>query len=57
MVNTSICNDILRYGKIISDQSFIVDGANVRQYIIEYEGITYSLTKINGEWDYIHRFL
>lgn len=49
-----ICNDILRYGTIISDKEFTCEGDMVRQYEIGYEGVTYLLIKVNGEWEYIH---
>lgn len=48
-----ICDDILRYGKIISDKEFTCDGKFIRQYIIECDGETCDLTKENGEWIYI----
>lgn len=49
-----ICDDILGYGKILSDKEFECDGKFVRQYVIEIGGETYDLTKHNGEWVYIH---
>lgn len=48
-----ICDDILRYGTILSDKEFQCEGNFVRQYQIEYEGEEYNLTKQNGEWIYI----
>ena len=50
----NICDDILRYGKIISDKEIVCDGKFIRQYVIEIENETYDLTKRNGEWVYIH---
>lgn len=48
-----ICDDILRYGTILSDEEFQCEGKFVRQYQIEYEGEKYNLTKQDGEWIYI----
>ncbi len=48
-----ICDDILRYGKILSDKEIVCDGKFIRQYVIECDGETYNLTKENGEWIYI----
>lgn len=53
--NKRICDDILRYGKIIEDNEFICDGDYVRQYTIIYENNTYLLSKINGEWEFFRR--
>lgn len=49
-----ICDDILRYGKIISDKEYTCDGKPIRQYTIECDGETYDLTKECGEWIYIY---
>ena len=49
-----ICDDILKYGTITSDKEFTCDGEFIRQYVIEYEGEEYQLTKSNGQWIYIH---
>lgn len=49
-----ICDDILRYGKILSDTEIVCDGKFIRQYTIECDGETYDLTKECGEWIYIY---
>ena len=54
-----ICDDMLRYGDIVSDNEYIIDGACYRQYVINVEGMmgriySYHLTKKNGRWIYIH---
>ena len=53
-VDMNFCDQILKYGKIKEDYSFRLGGENKRQYVIEYEGITYYLTKTDGFWSYIH---
>jgi hypothetical protein len=53
--NKAICDDILRYGTILNDDEYNIDGDLVRQYRIKYEGEIYNITKINGEWDYLSR--
>jgi hypothetical protein len=55
MVNQEICNDILRYGEVISDTETEFEDGWYRQYIVECDGETYHMTKHNGEWVYIHR--
>jgi hypothetical protein len=55
MVNQEICNDILRYGEVISDTETEFEDGWYRQYIIKYEGETYHMTKHNGEWVFIRR--
>lgn len=50
----SICDDVLRYGNIISDKEFESEGKHVRQYIIIEDGEEYHLTKWNGEWVYFY---
>lgn len=55
-----ICDDILRSGVIIRDEEMRSDkGDYIRQYTIEVIGVndrlvSYYLTKMNGEWIYIH---
>jgi hypothetical protein len=53
--NKAICDDILRYGTILNDDEYNIDGDLVRQYRIKYECEIYNITKINGEWDYLSR--
>lgn len=53
--NKDICDDILRYGTILNDDEYNIEGDSVRQYRIKYEGEIYNITKINGEWDYLSR--
>lgn len=55
MVNQEICNDILRYGEIISDTETEFEDGWYRQYIVKYEGEAYHMTKHNGEWVFIRR--
>jgi hypothetical protein len=55
MVNQEICNDILRYGEVISDTETEFEDGWYRQYIIKYEGETYHMTRHNGEWVFIRR--
>lgn len=46
-----ICDDALRYGNIICDIEFRGKKFElIRQYVIEYEGKEYHMTKIDGEW-------
>lgn len=53
-VDMNFCDQILKYGNIKEDYSFRLGGENKRQYVIEYEGDTYYLTKTDGFWTYIH---
>lgn len=53
-VDAKFCDQILRYGTIKEDYSFRLGSENKRQYVIEYEGLTYYLTKTDGFWTYIH---
>lgn len=55
MVNQEICNDILRYGKVISDTEFNKEDGWYRQYIVECDGDTYYMAKHNGVWVFIRR--
>lgn len=55
IVNQEICNDILRYGEIISDTEAEFENGWYRQYVVKYENEIYNMTKHNGEWIYIHR--
>lgn len=50
----SLCNDMIRYGHIVSDKEFTIDGDNVRQYAVIYDGCKFKITKENGEWVYLH---
>lgn len=52
-----ICDDILRYGEILSDNEFQDGNDFVRQYEIRYESECYLMTKLNGEWIYFIRRL
>lgn len=55
MLNQGICDNILRYGEVISDtETELVDGW-YRQYIVKCDGDTYHMTKHNGEWVFIRR--
>lgn len=53
-MDIELCNEVLRYGNIIEDYSFRLGSENKRQYVIEYEGLTYYLTKTDGIWTYIY---
>lgn len=48
VVDSNFCDQILKYGSIKEDYSFRLDSKNKRQYVIEYEGDTYYLTKTDG---------
>ena len=50
-----ICDDVLRYGKILQDVESVCEGIMVREYTIAYEGEKYDLVKNNGEWVSFHR--
>ena len=54
IVDSNFCDRILGFGKIKEDYSFRLGSENKRQYVIEYEGLTYYLTKTDGFWTYIH---
>jgi len=53
-IDANFCDQILRYGNIKEDYSFRLGSENKRQYVIEYEGLIYYLTKTDGFWTYIH---
>lgn len=53
-VDANFCDQILKYGSIKEDYSFRLGGENKRQYVIEYEGDTYYLTKTDEFWTYIY---
>lgn len=55
MIDETICDMILHYGKIISDISNTFPDGEYRTYQIIYENHLYILTKHNGTWCYIHR--
>jgi hypothetical protein len=55
MLNQGICDNILRYGKVISDTEFEHEDGWYRQYIVECDGDIYYMTKHNGEWIFIRR--
>lgn len=55
MVNQEICNDILRYGEVISDTEIEFKDGWYRQYIVKCDGDTYHMTRHNGEWIFIRR--
>ena len=44
------CDDILRYGKIITDKEFTDDGNFIRRYVIRKDSTFYWLVKKNGAW-------
>ena len=50
----TMCDNILRCGDIIEDKNFTCDGDYIRQYIINYCGVKYILSKCNGEWIYLY---
>lgn len=52
-----LCDDILRYGIIFDDETFTHAGNRVRRYEIWYEGETYVLVKVNGEWKHIYKIV
>ena len=45
-----ICDYVLRYGTIIKNMEY--RNIKARQYIIELDGQTYTMSKQNGEWIY-----
>lgn len=55
-----ICDDMLRYGTILSDREVIsYDGRHFRQYVIvvnEDDANEYHLTKMDGEWVFFARY-
>lgn len=53
-LDTVFCDGLLRYGTIIEDHEFTLGGQNKRQYVIEYEGTKFYLTKTDGFWTYLH---
>lgn len=56
-IEKEICNDVLRYGEILSDMEHFYESENVyiREYVVNYEGELYHMTKNNGEWVYFLR--
>lgn len=52
MINQDICNDILRYGVIVSDSENNFPDGLYRTYQIEYKQNLYVLTKRDGVWIY-----
>lgn len=53
-IEKEICSDVLRYGEILSDMEYFCESENVyvREYVVDYEGELYYMTKNNGEWVY-----
>lgn len=53
-----ICDDILRYGEILRDESFTnEEGIEYRQFTIkDTNGELYDLTKRNGDWIFIFHY-
>lgn len=55
-IEKSICDDILRYGTITSDEEFESEGKHIRQYVITLDGEEYHITKWDGEWIYFYHY-
>lgn len=52
-----ICDDLLRYGEIVRDMSYVSNNKYIRQYtIVDTNGEKYDITKRNGEWVYLFHY-
>ena len=54
-IEEKFCDDLLRYGTIIRDVTVTnEEGEEFRQYTILYHGHYWNMTKLHGEWIYLH---
>lgn len=49
-----LIQEMLDEGNIISTSDYVIDGKHNTQYVLEYEGETYHITKRNGEIVSLH---
>jgi len=52
----SVCDVVLDNGIVIEEKCFEHKGVHVENYMVEYRGERYSMTKHNGEWVYFHHY-
>lgn len=50
-----ICDKVLNAGAVTRSKSFIPNnGVEIQQFMVEYKGEQYDLTRHDGEWVYFH---